>query len=278
MDCKNNLLLGAALAGGVLVGALAATGVMTYLQMKRDTEIANAPHIICRQDDEVCKTRFKKMVFDYLVNEDPSIIAQGLRANRAKNEAKAADYADRLSIDHPELFKPDELDGVAGNPGGDIVLIEYFDYACPGCKEMQPAVDDLIKTSPRVQVIYREFPFLTEGSETASRLALSARRLGYYIPFHDKVMALHISERDFTAERVFKEVKKLGFDVRKLKAGMNDPAIAAKFGADRKSAKLMGVHGTPSLFINGQPYDGGAEGLSEAVDRAIQKIDQKKPN
>ena len=42
----------------------------------------------------------------------------------------------------------------------DVVLVEFFDYACPYCKASNPHIERLLKEDKGLRVVYRELPIL----------------------------------------------------------------------------------------------------------------------
>ena len=94
---------------------------------------------------------------------------------------------------------------VAGNPNGDITVVEFFDYNCGYCKRGLHDVIKLVDTDPKVRVVFKELPILSKGSEEASRVALAAGRQGKYWEIHqamlgakghmDEAAALKIAEK-----------------------------------------------------------------------------------
>lgn len=46
---------------------------------------------------------------------------------------------------------------------------------------------------------------------------------------------------------------------------MQDQSIQAKIEADFESGMRSGVSGTPTFFVNGQKFDGGAENLFDML-------------
>jgi len=70
-----------------------------------------------------------------------------------------------------------------------VVLVEFFDYACPYCKASNPHVDQLLKENPGLRVVYRELPILGQDSVEAARLSLAASKAGRFREFHDALYA-----------------------------------------------------------------------------------------
>ena len=70
----------------------------------------------------------------------------------------------------PRAADLDDADAlVGGDPKGDATLVEFFDYQCPYCKQMEPVLRQLIKDEPRLRVVYKEYPILGPGSTVAAR-------------------------------------------------------------------------------------------------------------
>ena len=71
----------------------------------------------------------------------------------------------------------------------EVVLVEFYDYACPYCKASNPHVDRLLKEKPGLRVVYRELPILGDNSIEAARLSLAASKAGRFRQFHDALYA-----------------------------------------------------------------------------------------
>ncbi|HEU5482180.1 MAG TPA: DsbA family protein [Sphingomicrobium sp.] len=74
-----------------------------------------------------------------------------------------------------------------GSSKPDVVLVEFYDYACPYCKASNPAIEKLIREDSGLRVVYRELPILGPSSVTAARLSLAASKAGRFAQFHDSL-------------------------------------------------------------------------------------------
>jgi protein-disulfide isomerase len=76
--------------------------------------------------------------------------------------------------------------------------VEFFDYRCPFCRQVEPWVQTLIKEDSGVRLVQKEFPILGPASVYAARVALAAWKQGKHTAFHDALMAKEgkIDERD----------------------------------------------------------------------------------
>ena len=77
---------------------------------------------------------------------------------------------------------------IAGNPNGDITVVEFFDYNCGYCKRGLHDVIKLVESDPKVRVVFKELPILSKGSEEASRVAIAAGRQGKYWDMHKAML------------------------------------------------------------------------------------------
>jgi protein-disulfide isomerase len=146
----------------------------------------------------------------------------------------------------------------AGNPSGDVVVIEFFDYRCGYCRRSAPDLFGLVRDDSNVRLIYKEFPILGSGSMMASRAALASRKQGLYQPFHEALMTADI---DFSEASVMEVAELVGLDAERLKADMEDPEITAHIEANYALAHALGIQGTPAFII-------GDELIPGSLDRA----------
>src|SRR5204862_7379672 len=64
---------------------------------------------------------------------------------------------------------------VLGNKDGDVAFVEFFDYNCGYCKRAMADMLDLMKTDPKLKVVLKEFPVLSQGSVEAAQVAVAVR-------------------------------------------------------------------------------------------------------
>jgi protein-disulfide isomerase len=150
---------------------------------------------------------------------------------------------------------------VAGNPNGDVTMVEFFDYRCPYCKQVQDSIVKLREGDPKLRVIYKEFPILSEESKVAAHAAIASRKQGKYLAFHDALMA---ARGNFSTDMIMSIAKKVGLDTDKLQKDMKDPAIDGVINRTLQLASEIGVTGTPG-FIFGKKLVPGAISYDEML-------------
>ena len=201
------------------------------------------------------------------LKSDPSILRDAIAALQA-DDALKQDAAARAAIGKlgPELTKQPG-DPVAGNPNGDVTLVEFYDLRCPYCRRMLPVLAELLKHDPGVRLVYKDIPILGPGSTIGAKAVLAARRQGGYLKLHDALMA---GSANITEETVHAAATKLGLDWERLQKDMQDPAIQGRISANLALAQTLGIQGTPAYVIGGRLMPGAVSlaQLQEAVSTA----------
>ena len=87
-------------------------------------------------------------------------------------------HSGRASISH-----------VAGNPNGDVSVVEFFDYNCPFCRHALHDVVKLIDDDGKVRLVLKELPILSDDSVAAAKLALASNKQGKYFEMHKMVIS-----------------------------------------------------------------------------------------
>lgn len=216
---------------------------------------------------------FGAAVRSYLL-ENPEVLMEVIGVLEDKQAAaQVADDASLVSV-HAEALFDDGYSHVAGNPDGDITIVEFVDYRCSYCRRAFPEVAELIEADGNIRLILKEFPILGEDSLTAARFAVSAQILfgdDAYGPLHD---ALMVMRGNVTADSLMAQAEHLGLDGGAILAGMSDPEVDRRLGANHQLASLMQITGTPTFVVGGQMLRGylPLEGMRQVVaeERAAQ--------
>ncbi|MGQ0664876.1 MAG: DsbA family protein [Pseudomonadota bacterium] len=233
----------AALAAGVLFAA-----GLVLLPVRNDE---TPPPALTRPQAEAVE----RIIRDYLL-ANPELILEavgGLERRRdSQAEAKArAELAARRS----EIFE-DPDSPVAGNPSGDVTIVEFFDYRCPYCKQVAGPLMRLIADDPQLRLVFKELPILGPDSVVAARAALGARAQRRYLPMH---MALMRSRGPLDEMVVLAIAAEAGLDVARLEADMAAPEITRIIDRTRSLARALGINGTPAFVIGDRLIPGAVD-------------------
>jgi protein-disulfide isomerase len=159
---------------------------------------------------------------------------------------------------------------VVGNvKGGDVPIVEFFDYNCGFCKKAFPDLAKLVDKDKKVRVILKEFPILSKGSEEASRVALAAKMQGKYWEFHRALLETQGQANEASALRV---AEKLGLDMARLKRDMASAEVKKEIEETRKLASKIGIQGTPHFIVGDRVVAGAPENLAEVLDKHVSAV------
>lgn len=195
----------------------------------------------------------RQSVRDYLL-ENPEVLPEAMDRLRDRESAKAIS-GHRTALERPFAG------AWAGAADGDVVLVEFFDYACGYCRKSNGDIDRLLREDPKLKVVWREWPVLGPDSETAARASLAAAQAGRFKPFYDSLFAAGRPSPDAVAKA--RADAGLGADI---------PTEAAEQELTRnfQIARDLEATGTPTFVVGNRILQGavGYEALREAIKEA----------
>ncbi|MBR0654209.1 DsbA family protein [Plastoroseomonas arctica] len=195
------------------------------------------------------------------LREDPSILREALASlEAAETRDRALAAAQALAAESDALAR-NPADVVRGNPRGDVTVVEFFDVRCGYCRQLTPAIAELIRRDPQVRLVLKDLPILGPNSVVAARALIAAQRQGKYGELHDALMAL---TGEVAEPQIRREAERLGLDWARLRRDMDDAAVTARIDANLALARRIGVEGTPAMVI-GDRLVGGAVPVAALV-------------
>jgi protein-disulfide isomerase len=158
---------------------------------------------------------------------------------------------------------------VLGSASPDVVVVEYFDFNCPFCRKLAPSFRALLKTDPKVAVIYKDWPIFGGVSVYAARCALAAQWQGQYDKAHD---ALISAPRLSQNEQVDQTLLNAGLDIGRIHRDLQQHGaeIEALLARNSSEARALGMRGTPGILVARQTVSNVADlaDLQAAVSNA----------
>jgi protein-disulfide isomerase len=149
----------------------------------------------------------------------------------------------------------------AGAQDGDVVLVEFFDYACGFCRQSNEAIDRLLAEDPRLKVVWRELPVLGPDSQQAALASLMAAEQGRFRPFYNAL---------FSVGRPTREAVAAAMAQAGVQAGPPSEAHRAELARNMELASLIRASGTPTFVVGDQVFYGAVpyEELKQAIEEA----------
>ena len=138
-----------------------------------------------------------------------------------------------------------------------IVLVEYADYECPSCRQLDSILRAMLPTEPQVRLIYKDFP-LTQIHPWAMTAAEAGRCAHQQNPnafwkFHD---LLFDNQSIIAPEDAYQKMQdyatQSGLDANTLKVCMADPQTKSEVNKSITEGESLHITNTPTIFVNGR--------------------------
>jgi protein-disulfide isomerase len=171
------------------------------------------------------------------------------------------------------LAKPiDDSDHVLGPAEAPVTLVEYGDFQCPHCRTAHFYLKNVLATmGDDMRFAFRHMP-LTQVhpmAQPAAEAAEAAGAQGKFWPMHDLI---YENQDRLSPALLTRLGERLGLDMQRFTDDLASHRFLPEVKDDFMSAVRSGAAGTPSFFINGEPYEGGFddESLIDALRFAAQ--------
>ena len=187
-------------------------------------------------------------------------IIDAIKSGKSEADAiAAADASKWAHIKAPRLLDDPVTIPVAGAPfagpqQAKITLVEFSDFQCPYCIAAFSEIKAILKAYPgQVKLIFKEFPLeIHDQADLAAAAAVAAHKQGKFWPMHDAMF----SGRDLSRTAIFAMAKESGLDMRRFETDVDSTEVRETVQRDVQDGERAGVEGTPTIFINGQRYNG----------------------
>lgn len=195
-------------------------------------------------------------IIEKVLMENPKIILDSVQKFQEAEQMKQREVQ-QVGIDEFVKTLDKELAPyTAGNPKGDVTVVEFFDYNCGYCKKAFTEVNKLIEEDKDVHVIFFEMPILGPQSTAAAKWSMAAAKQNKYFDFHRAAMEFTGPKSEENLEDL---AKKAGLDVEKAKKDKESPEIMKTIESNIAKAQELGFSGTPGFLIGNSPVFGYME-------------------
>jgi len=207
---------------------------------------------------------------DYLTNKPEILVEMTNELDKRQDAEQSVQWQKTISRNADAIFRS-PVSHVAGNPNGDVSVVEFFDYNCGYCRRSLPAVLKLINEDGKVRLVLKELPILSDDSVATARLALAANKQGKYFEMYQKLFSEPGRADKDKALRIAKE---LGLDVDHLQKDAEDADIKKALDEAKDLAQKLDLEGTPMFLIGDQVIDGAPDDLFDQLKDKVAEVRQ----
>jgi protein-disulfide isomerase len=198
----------------------------------------------------------ERIVRDYVL-ANPEIIPEAMQRLQDRRTAEVVGQ-------NRAAFETPFGSAWAGAEEGDVVLVEFFDYACGYCRKSNADIERLLREDKKLKVVWRELPVLGPDSQAAAEVSLAAAKQGRFMQFYERLFAAGRPAPETVAE------------VRR-QLGIAPVPGSAEFQAEMDKnyqlARAINASGTPTFVVGDKVLQGavGYSALKAAIDEARAK-------
>jgi protein-disulfide isomerase len=211
------------------------------------------------------RAAIEALVKDVLL-KNPEIIQEALVELEKRQQQAQVDAQKQVLVTERAAIFNAPIDAVAGNPQGDVTIVEFFDYNCGFCKRSLADLQEMMKTDTKLRVVLKDFPILGADSVEASRVAIAVKsqiKGDKYWAFHTALMS---SRGRVNAQRALEVAKEHGANVDQVRRDMESAEVRAAIEQNVVLGDRLGLTGTPA-FIMGEEIIFGAVGADALKSR-----------
>jgi protein-disulfide isomerase len=213
------------------------------------------------------RARVEQLTRDYLTNNPEILVEMTNELDKRQAAEQSVQQQKAVSQNADAIFRS-PVSHVAGNPNGDVSVVEFFDYNCSYCRRSLPVVLKLINEDAKVRLVLKELPILSDDSVAAAKLALAANKQGKYFEMHQK---LFVEPGKADKEKALRGAKELGLDVDQL---AEDPDIKKALDEAKNLAQKLDLKGTPLFLIGDRMIPGAPDDLFDQLKARVAEVRQ----
>lgn len=163
-----------------------------------------------------------------------------------------------------------------GDPGADVTVAAYTDFACPACRTYVRSVFPEIKSDyvEPGEIAYRHRDFPVPVDKTWSWVVPNAAFAVYenadaeaYYAYIEEVFR---HQGEYSSDTVVRLASEFGPQERAIHRAIEREPFCAQINESRSAALDRGVEATPTIYVDDQPLEApSADDLREAIESAL---------
>ena len=202
-------------------------------------------------DKNINEKQIKNIIEKYIL-ENPEIIIESLEKFTSSQKEKEKKSFVKILSNFYDTKVYESLPRI-GNIDSKLIIVEFVDYNCGYCKKTLPTIAKLMKKFDNIQIVFIDYPILSESSEIAARASLAANEQNAYFEYHTILLNY---KKSINQDALYKIAQELSLDIEKFKKDMSSEKIKNNIIKNVKFANSLKIRGTPTFIIGKQILPG----------------------
>ena len=202
-------------------------------------------------DKNINEQQIENIIKKYIL-ENPEILIESLEKFTANQKEKEKKSFVSILNNFYDTKLYESLPRV-GNINGKQIIVEFVDYNCGYCKKTLPTISKLMKNFDNIQIVFVDFPILSESSEIAARASLAANEQNAYFEYHTILLN---NTKSINENFLYKVARELSLDIEKFKKDISSEKIKNNIIQNINFANSLKIRGTPTFIIGKQILPG----------------------
>ena len=155
-----------------------------------------------------------------------------------------------------------------GPEDAEITLIEFADFECPSCRQLDLVLRELLPRHPEVRLVFKHYP-LTDIHPWAMTAAIASQCAYQQTPaafwkIHDAIFdAQDVISPSNVWDKMMDLATQLGLNAEAFQACMTNPETATQVKATIEEGRALTITATPTTFVNNRRVIGPAKSMIE---------------
>lgn len=160
----------------------------------------------------------------------------------------------------------------------DVTVVEFLDFECESCLALFPIMEKLREVyADEVTFAIRYFPIASHSNaQLAAQTVEAASKQGALEEMYIKMYETQPEwgeQRESKRDLFISFAEEMGLDMAQFKADLDAKTTIARVEFDQQEGLALGVSGTPTLYLNGEPFAAGPyEQMKAEIDAALAGI------
>jgi len=132
-----------------------------------------------------------------------------------------------------------------------VTIVEFSDFECPYCKEVQTMIKEVLTSYPdQIKLVYKHFPLtIHDNAQKAAEASQCAKDQGQFWEMHDLIFE---DQSKVAVVDLKNSAKKLKLNITDFNECLDSGKYTQKVSDDLETGLSYGINGTPAFFINNQ--------------------------